>query len=173
MADTNQEQGSKKRKTRSYDDSSDSSPEQQPEPQPEQQPQITEPPKMECPVCYTDGSTSGIVKPACCDHVICLECYTNIVVRQPTDPVCPCCRAHYLAQEQIIEASSPMYSNQITEAHYVYLDHLILSTLLGLPSPLRTNIRVQPPQQPQQHLLLPQESSPTSDSTSDTNDAPD
>ena len=165
MADTNQEQGSKKRKTRPTDDESDSPPEQV---------QAVEPPKVECPVCYTDGSTSGIVKPACCDHVICLECYTNIVVRQPTDPVCPCCRAHYLAQEQIIEASSPMYSNQITDAHYVYLDHLILSTLLGLPPPLRTNIRAQPPQQqPQQHPLLAQESSPTSDSTSDTNDAPD
>lgn len=167
MSDTNQEHGSKKRKTRPTDDESDSVPEK-----PLEQEQA---PKVECPVCYTDGSSSGIVKPACCDHTICLECYTNIVVRQPTDPVCPCCRAHYLAQEQIIEASSPMYSNQINEAHYVYLDHLILSTLLGLPPQLRTNIRAapQPPQQPQQHPLLAQESSPTSDSTSDTNDAPD
>jgi len=158
MADTNQPPGSKKRKTRTSSES-DQPEDQQPEQQVGEQ-------KVECPVCYTDGSTSGIVKPACCDHTICLECYTNIVVRQPTDPVCPCCRAHYLAQDQIIEASSPMYSNQINEGHLVYLDHLILSSILGLPPPNLRIVRRAPPANP-----LPDQAS--SDSTTDTETAPD
>jgi hypothetical protein len=167
MADTNQTHGSKKRKTR---ESSESDQPEAQEPEKHEQPEEDEPePKVECPVCYTDGTSSGIVKPACCDHTICLACYTNIVVRQPTDPVCPCCRAHYLAQDQIIEASSPMYSNQIHEGHLVYLDHLILSSILGLPPPNLRVVRRTPPANP---LPPPQTEYPPSDTTDDTEEAP-
>jgi len=171
MADTNQPHGSKKRKTRESSES-DQAEKQQSEQSEDQQPDQAEEqqPKVECPVCYTDGSSSGIVKPACCDHTICLACYTNIVVRQPTDPVCPCCRAHYLAQDQIIEASSPMYSNQIHEGHLVYLDHLILSSILGLPPPNLRVVRRAPPANP---LPPPQTDYLPSDSTDDTEEAPD
>ena len=48
-----------------------------------------------CPVCYTNGSESGLVSPAHCTHQICLECYTNIATRAPS-PTCPMCRTEYL-----------------------------------------------------------------------------
>ena len=51
--------------------------------------------EFNCPVCYTDGSESGLVNPAKCNHKICLECYTNIAKRTPS-PSCPMCRKVYL-----------------------------------------------------------------------------
>lgn len=55
---------------------------------------VTEEP-FSCPVCYTDGSESGLVKPASCSHNICLKCYTSIVIRVPHS-LCPMCRTEYL-----------------------------------------------------------------------------
>jgi len=49
-----------------------------------------------CPVCYTDGSSSGLVIPSCCSHKICLHCYTSIAVRA-NKPTCPMCRTDYLS----------------------------------------------------------------------------
>jgi hypothetical protein len=51
--------------------------------------------EFSCPVCYTDGSESGLVSPSRCTHRICLECYTNIATRAPS-PTCPLCRTEYL-----------------------------------------------------------------------------
>lgn len=51
--------------------------------------------EFNCPVCYTDGSDSGLVNPAKCNHKICLECYTNIATRAQS-PSCPMCRKPYL-----------------------------------------------------------------------------
>jgi len=51
--------------------------------------------EFNCPVCYTDGSESGLVNPAKCSHKICLECYTNIAARAQS-PSCPMCRKPYL-----------------------------------------------------------------------------
>jgi ribosomal protein L40E len=51
--------------------------------------------EFNCPVCYTDGSESGLVNPAKCNHKICLECYTNIATRAQS-PSCPMCRKAYL-----------------------------------------------------------------------------
>ena len=47
-----------------------------------------------CPVCYTDGSSSGHVIPKCCTHKICLDCYSNILTKT-ANCVCPVCRAEY------------------------------------------------------------------------------
>lgn len=49
-----------------------------------------------CAVCYTDGSTSGLVTPACCSHKICLECYTKIVSLNKEKASCPECRTLYI-----------------------------------------------------------------------------
>ena len=47
-----------------------------------------------CPVCYTDGSSSGHVIPKCCPHKICLDCYSNILTKT-ANCICPVCRAEY------------------------------------------------------------------------------
>jgi hypothetical protein len=47
-----------------------------------------------CPVCYTDGSSSGHVIPKCCTHKICLDCYSNILTKT-ANCICPVCRAEY------------------------------------------------------------------------------
>ena len=47
-----------------------------------------------CPVCYTDGSSSGHVIPQCCTHKICLDCYSNILTKT-ANCICPVCRAEY------------------------------------------------------------------------------
>lgn len=57
---------------------------------------------FECAVCYTDGQ-SGIVTPTCCSHKICLTCYTNIVINNPSNPICPQCRAEYIKKEELIQ----------------------------------------------------------------------
>jgi len=62
-------------------------------------------PAFSCAVCYTDGSKSGLVIPACCSHKICLMCYSNMLLRSKTESRCPECRAQYLQTEDIIEDS--------------------------------------------------------------------
>ena len=49
-----------------------------------------------CAVCYTDGSTSGLVTPTSCSHKICLECYTKIVSLKKEKATCPECRTLYI-----------------------------------------------------------------------------
>jgi hypothetical protein len=58
-----------------------------------------------CPVCYTDGSKTGLVSPSCCSHKICLTCYSNILLRNKSKACCPECRAQYLKSEDILEDS--------------------------------------------------------------------
>lgn len=55
-----------------------------------------------CAVCYTGGETSGIVKPACCSHKICLSCYTNIVILHRDKSKCPECRAVYMSNSNTV-----------------------------------------------------------------------
>ena len=66
-----------------------------------------------CPICYTDGSMSGLVNPANCTHQICLECYTNIALRSQS-PTCPMCRSVYLRtpSPQPPPVSSPITTPQ-------------------------------------------------------------
>ena len=89
------------------------------------------PPVFECPVCYTDGQTSGHAIPTC-GHKICLGCYTNIAVRNPDAPLCPCCRQPYMAVEEILE-EQPRY-NEIM--YLSQADALMLSFILGIGPPL-------------------------------------
>jgi len=49
---------------------------------------------FECPVCYTDGSNSGLVHPLC-KHTICLSCYSRILLHIQ-DARCPYCRRNYI-----------------------------------------------------------------------------
>ena len=68
--------------------------------------------EFSCPVCYTDGKTSGLVNPSKCTHPICLECYTNIATRSPS-PTCPICRTQYLntsPETQDTQAVTPTQS---------------------------------------------------------------
>lgn len=51
-----------------------------------------------CSVCYTDGSESGLVSPASCDHKICLACYTKITLQHKEKAKCPECRTLYIRQ---------------------------------------------------------------------------
>ena len=53
-----------------------------------------------CAVCYTDGSTSGLVTPACCTHKICLDCYTKITLLNKGRASCPECRTLYIKKEK-------------------------------------------------------------------------
>jgi hypothetical protein len=84
-------------------------------------------PVFECPVCYTDGSTSGHATPTC-GHKICLGCYTNIAVRSPDAPICPCCRKPYMAIAEILEDEPRQ--NEILYLSQV--DALLLSYILGI-----------------------------------------
>lgn len=55
-----------------------------------------------CAVCYTSGESSGLVKPACCSHKICLSCYTNIVILNKEKSKCPECRAIYMPSSDVV-----------------------------------------------------------------------
>ena len=88
-----------------------------------------------CPVCYTDGSESGLVKPASCSHSICLNCYTNIVIRAPHS-LCPLCRTEYLPTlqqpEEVIDtairaAALDIIENSIIEQLAIL--HRIIDTM--------------------------------------------
>lgn len=50
---------------------------------------------FECPVCYTNGATTGIVTPVC-GHKLCLGCYSTMLVGNKETNKCPCCRRKYL-----------------------------------------------------------------------------
>lgn len=52
---------------------------------------------FECPVCYTDGSLSGVLEPTC-KHKICVSCYSTIILKCPS-ATCPCCRKQYLVSQ--------------------------------------------------------------------------
>jgi len=49
---------------------------------------------FECPVCYTNGLEFGFASPTC-GHILCLFCYSNILIRGGDDSKCPCCRKPY------------------------------------------------------------------------------
>ena len=75
---------------------------------------------FECPVCYTDGSDSGLVNPAC-THKVCVKCYSTVLLQNRTQAKCPCCRAFYLKQEQEQEpapAPSSAYFDEIIYQGY-------------------------------------------------------
>ena len=59
-----------------------------------------------CPVCYTDGSSSGHVIPKCCPHKICLDCYSNILTKT-TNCICPVCRAAYRPNSEPVLTVTP------------------------------------------------------------------
>jgi hypothetical protein len=59
-----------------------------------------------CPVCYTDGSSSGLVIPKCCSHKVCLDCYSNILTKT-NNCICPVCRAEYRPQQVTAPAPAP------------------------------------------------------------------
>ena len=61
----------------------------------QQQEQQQQPVTFECPVCYTNGATTGIVTPVC-GHQLCLGCYSTMLVNNQTTNKCPCCRRKYL-----------------------------------------------------------------------------
>ena len=97
-------------------------------------PPLTEAPPQpiyECPVCYTDGQSSGHAIPSC-GHKICLGCYTNIAVRNPDSPLCPCCRKPYIAVAEILD-EEPRQNDIL---YLSQTDALFLSYILGIgPSP--------------------------------------
>jgi hypothetical protein len=54
---------------------------------------------FECPVCYGDGSTTGLVTPLC-GHKVCLACYSTMLLGGLGKRTkCPCCRKKYMSYE--------------------------------------------------------------------------
>lgn len=78
-----------------------------------------------CPVCYTDGSSSGHVIPKCCTHKICLDCYSNILTKT-TNCICPVCRAEYRpsapAQDVVNEFHTPHQEHQQEASSDIYVN---------------------------------------------------
>jgi len=60
-----------------------------------------------CAVCYTDGSSSGLVTPTCCSHKICLDCYTKITIMNKEKASCPECRTLYIKKKDDEEEIDP------------------------------------------------------------------
>ncbi len=89
-----------------------------------------------CAVCYTSGESSGLVKPACCSHKICLSCYTNIVILHKDKSKCPECRALYMANSNSVgQEDVDDYSDMppLISPGYIYpyiLDNNIIDNLL-------------------------------------------
>jgi hypothetical protein len=79
-----------------------------------------------CAVCYTDGSSSGLVTPTSCTHKICLECYTKIAIQHKDNATCPECRTLYMKKENSepdeYADMPPLISAQDLISHYIY-DH--------------------------------------------------
>jgi hypothetical protein len=72
---------------------------------------------FECPVCYTDGSDSGIVSPKC-GHKICVNCYSTIIINTGKKTKCPCCRAKYMVSDD----SDNLYEGMpdLVSTHLIY-----------------------------------------------------
>lgn len=84
---------------------------------------------FECPVCYTDGATTGLVTPVC-GHKVCLGCYSTMLLGgRGMLTKCPCCRQKYLVydgeqeedQEQDDYAGMPPLISQ-SEVHDIYAE---------------------------------------------------
>ena len=50
--------------------------------------------QTECPICYRDVSSVGEVIPSSCAHNLCMDCYTNIILKTQQHQ-CPMCRVPY------------------------------------------------------------------------------
>ena len=59
----------------------------------------------ECPICYNDIVSAGLVIPSSCSHNLCMNCYTNIILKTKKYQ-CPMCRAPYALYEE-----KPVYIN--------------------------------------------------------------
>jgi len=70
---------------------------------------------FECPVCYTDGSLSGVLEPTC-KHKICVSCYSTIILKSAA-ATCPCCRKQYLVS-QTVEAQTVLRRRELARARY-------------------------------------------------------
>lgn len=82
---------------------------------------------FECPVCYTDGATTGLVTPVC-GHKVCLGCYSTMLLGgRGMLTKCPCCRQKYLVyngeqeQEEDDYAGMPPLISQ-SEVHDIYAE---------------------------------------------------
>ena len=66
-----------------------------------------------CPVCFSDGAESGKVIVSTCSHHICVNCYSNMIVRKNVS--CPVCRTPYnisfVAQTATPEITRETYVN--------------------------------------------------------------
>jgi hypothetical protein len=79
-----------------------------------------------CAVCYTDGSTSGLVTPTCCSHKICLECYTKIVSLKKEKATCPECRTLYIPKAvEAVETVETVETVEAEEDEYQGMPDLI------------------------------------------------
>lgn len=112
-----------------------------------------------CAVCYTDGSTSGLVTPACCSHKICLECYTKIVSLNKEKATCPECRTLYIPKKveavepveeedeyygmpDLISSSDIINNNNIFNLH-IHNDNLINNLIRSYPHQAQAYILIQ------------------------------
>ena len=82
---------------------------------------------FECPVCYTDGATTGLVTPVC-GHKVCLGCYSTMLLGgRGMLTKCPCCRQKYLVyngeqeEDQDDYAGMPPLISQ-SEVHDIYAE---------------------------------------------------
>jgi hypothetical protein len=82
---------------------------------------------FECPVCYNKGE-SGLVIPQSCQHKICLTCYTNIVIKNPTAPCCPQCRKNYVKKEDLVSQETSISQDQLLIDPLDPIDNLIFET---------------------------------------------
>jgi hypothetical protein len=83
-----------------------------------------------CSVCYTDGTSSGLVTPVCCSHKICLECYTRITILNKEKASCPECRTLYIKKngeenDDIYADMPPLISSQELIASYLIENEIL------------------------------------------------
>lgn len=84
---------------------------------------------FECPVCYTDGSDSGLVSPNC-GHKICLECYSTILIRTAAQASCPCCRTNYLKTAPLPVQQEDPYADMPPLISQIDMDELVSYSLM-------------------------------------------
>ena len=93
-----------------------------------------------CPVCYSDGANSGVVNPSNCTHKICLECYTNIVLKTSAC-ICPMCRVPYVKRQEQSEQNSPFRANTPILRIPPHLNSDVMANLIHYQQPIDHLIR--------------------------------
>jgi hypothetical protein len=80
--------------------------------------------EYKCPVCLTNGSDSGKVIPTSCNHPLCINCYSNIILHNQI--LCPVCRTPYNVFVVENSQENPEQINEQSRIVRAYVNYVLV-----------------------------------------------